>query len=85
MNVGEMLHRYSNGILRATPHRVATSHKQDRYSCVYFYDPGVNTVVRPVDSLIETSQTPRFKPILFADYLRHQLESTYEQHSKQDC
>lgn len=76
VNVGDMLHRMSNGRLLSTPHRVINRSGRERYSCPFFYDPHMSTVIKP---LAGTGQ-PRFEPLLFADFLRSELEASYEAH-----
>ena len=74
MNVGDMLHRWSNGRLRSTPHRVLNRGGRERYSVPFFFDPHVSTVIRPL------GDPPRFDPIEFGDFVRSQLTATYDAH-----
>jgi isopenicillin N synthase-like dioxygenase len=76
VNVGDMLHRLSNGILRSTPHRVINKTGRERYSCPFFYDPHVSAMVQP---LIGTKK-PRFEPLNYGDFLRGELEASYDAH-----
>lgn len=76
VNVGDMLHRMSNGRLRSTPHRVINRSGRERYSCPYFYDCHVNTTVAPLPG----TGRSRFEPIRFADFLKGELEASYEAH-----
>ncbi|MEX0319131.1 MAG: isopenicillin N synthase family dioxygenase [Ruegeria sp.] len=76
VNVGDMLHRMSNGRLLSTPHRVINRSGRERYSCPFFYDPHVNTVIEPLPG----TGSPRFPPLLFADFLRGELEAAYDAH-----
>jgi len=76
MNVGDMLKRWSNGRLRSTPHRVTNRTGRERYSVPYFFDPHVSTLIAPLPHLGD----PRFEPIVFADFLRGELEASYEVH-----
>lgn len=76
VNVGDMLHRLSNGRLLSTPHRVINRSGRERYSIPFFFDPHVNTIILPQPGTGE----PRFKPLLFADFLRSELEAAYEVH-----
>lgn len=76
MNVGDMLHRWSNGRLRSTPHRVTNRSGRERYSIPFFYDPAVTTVIAPLPNLGE----PAFEPLAFDVFLRSQLEATYDHH-----
>jgi isopenicillin N synthase-like dioxygenase len=77
VNVGDMLHRLSNGRLRSTPHRVINRSAAEHYSCPYFFDPHVNARIVPLPG----TGTPRFKPLKYADFLRHELESAYVAHA----
>jgi len=77
VNVGDMLHRLSGGLLKSTPHRVINRSGRERYSCPFFFDPHVSTRIAPLtaDSRTET------KPEVFGDFLRNQLEASYDAHA----
>jgi len=76
VNVGDMLHRMSNGKLRSTPHRVINGTGRERYSVPFFFDPHVNTVIAP----LEGTGKPGFEPLLFSDFLKGELEASYDAH-----
>lgn len=76
VNVGDMLHRWSNGRLRSTPHRVTNRSGRERYSVPFFYDPCVTATITPLPS----QGTPRFEPLAFDAFLRSQLEASYDNH-----
>jgi isopenicillin N synthase-like dioxygenase len=78
VNVGDMLHRMSNGRLRSTPHRVINTSGRERYSVPFFFDPHVSTTIAPLPG----TGTPRFDPLNFADFLRGELEASYDAHTK---
>ncbi len=80
MNAGSMLHRWSNGRLRATPHRVRNRGVSDRYSCVLFCDPHMSTEIAPLPSCLEDGEASRFEPVVFFDVVAHHLGAIYEQH-----
>lgn len=48
-NIGDMLDRMTRGIYRSTPHRVRNPAPRDRLSFPFFFDPGFDTLVRPVE------------------------------------
>lgn len=79
MNVGDMLHRWSNGRLRSTPHRVV-SRDRERYSAAFFFDPHMSTVVEPLPSCVG-ADGPAFAPVEFGSFVRHQLRATYDHHA----
>lgn len=81
MNVGQMLHQWSNGILRATPHRVINRSGRERYSVPFFYDPNVATTIGPLPSCTTADNPLRFEPIVFGEYLRAELQAGYQRHA----
>ncbi|MEM7188162.1 MAG: 2OG-Fe(II) oxygenase family protein [Pseudomonadota bacterium] len=76
VNVGDMLHRLSNGRLLSTPHRVINRTGRERYSVPFFFDPHVSTDITPLAGLGD----PKFPPLNFGDFLRGELEAGYEAH-----
>ncbi len=82
LNVGDMLHRWSNGLLRSTPHRVINASGLARYSCPFFYDPHVRTNISPLASCVSSDNPARFELINFGEFLRAELEAGYAHHKK---
>jgi len=80
MNVGDMLHRWSNGRLLSTPHRVVRR-RRERYSAAFFFDPHMSTMVEPLPSCVDGSHPAAFAPIEFGSFVRDQLEATYDHHA----
>ena len=76
VNVGDMLHRMSNGRLLSTPHRVINTSGRERYSVPFFFDPHVHTTVAPLPG----TGAPNFDPLNFGDFLRSELEAGYDAH-----
>ena len=82
MNTADILHRWSNGRLISTPHRVLASSGVERFSLPFFFDPDVRTRVAPLSSCIEPGSDPMFEPIVYGDYLMHRLQSNHRQHQE---
>ena len=78
VNIGDMLSRYTNGLLRSTPHRVINKSGKERFSCPFFFDPHTSAVVQP----LKGTGKPKFSPINFGEFLREELEASYEKHKK---
>ena len=76
VNVGDMLHRMSNGRLLSTPHRVINTSGRERYSVPFFFDPHVSTEIAPLPG----TGPAEFDPLIFGDFLRGELEAGYEAH-----
>jgi len=49
INTGDMAMIWSNGIFRAPLHRVLTDPTKKRYSSPFFYNPGYNELISPLD------------------------------------
>jgi isopenicillin N synthase-like dioxygenase len=50
-NLGDMVDRMTRGLYRSTPHRVIASADRDRLSFPFFFDPGFQAEVRPIEGL----------------------------------
>ena len=49
INVGDMLERLTHGLYKSVPHRVRNLTGASRYSFPFFYDPGWNAEVKPIE------------------------------------
>jgi isopenicillin N synthase-like dioxygenase len=73
LNIGDIGERWSNGILRSTPHRVVNRTGRDRYSIPYFFDPAADAVVSPLAACVPDGAEPRFDAVTYGDYLLGKL------------
>ncbi|OMO52558.1 Isopenicillin N synthase [Corchorus olitorius] len=76
VNIGDMMERWTNCLFRSTLHRVL-SPKQERYSVVFFMNPGKDCIVECLESCCSESCPPRFPPIRSLDYFDERLRLTY--------
>lgn len=84
LNTGEVMHRWSNGRLRKTPHRVINRSGQERYSAPFFFDPNVAAVIEPLPCCVDEANPPQFAPVRFGQFLRSELEAGYDRHRAGD-
>ena len=77
VNVGDMLHRMSNGKLLSTPHRVINTTGKERFSVPFFFDPHVSTEIAPLPG----TGAPRLDQLTFDQFLRGELEAAYDAHN----
>ena len=77
LNVGDIGERWSNGVLRSTPHRVLNRTGRDRYSIPYFFDPAAAAVVEPLSCCVAAGTEPRFGPVVFGEYLLAKLDANH--------
>lgn len=82
MNAGDMLHRMSNGRLLSTPHRVINRSGRVRYSCPYFFDTDLRSVIEPCAAWVGPDDPPRYEPLVYGEFLADQLRANHDQHAR---
>ena len=73
VNVADMLSRWTNGRWQSTPHRVKNLSGGDRYSCPYFFDMAMDSLVEGVP----TCGPAAHPPVRYGDYLMERLDKNY--------
>jgi isopenicillin N synthase-like dioxygenase len=76
-NIGDCLMRWTNDVYVSTPHRVLRP-QAERYSVAFFADANPEALVEALPGCVSPGETPRYAPILCADYLRARLTATYD-------
>jgi isopenicillin N synthase-like dioxygenase len=80
VNVADMFARWSNDILKSTPHRVVNvDMDRPRYSMPYFVDPGRDVIIKNL-----TNQPDKYPPISAYEYLKWRLAQSYDDDSYKD-
>lgn len=51
-NIGDMLDRMTRGLYRSTPHRVRNDTSRSRLSFPFFFDPGFESRVQPIEGIL---------------------------------
>ena len=73
LNVGDMFARWSNDILKSTPHRIVNSDlSRARCSMPYFVDPGREVMIENI-----TKDPAKYPPISAYEYLKWRLAQSY--------
>jgi len=69
-----MFARWSNDILKSTPHRVVNvDMDKPRYSMPYFVDPGRDVIIKNLTNLPD-----KYPPISAYEYLKWRLAKSYD-------
>ena len=87
VNVGEMLQRWSNDILRATPHQILdddplnkdaakSDRVPERYSIAFFCNANKDTSLECLSVCQSADRPPRYEPINAFDYITKRLTDT---------
>jgi len=73
LNVADMFQRWTNDLLKSTPHRVVNvDMDKPRYSMPYFVDPGRDVMIKNL-----TSEPDKHPPISAYEYLKWRLAQSY--------
>jgi isopenicillin N synthase-like dioxygenase len=76
LNVGDVGARWSNDLLRSTPHRVVNRTGRDRYSIPYFFDPAASASIAPLPACVVDGQA-RYDELTYGDYLLGKLDANH--------
>ena len=74
VNVADMLSRWTNGRWQSTPHRVKNLSGGDRFSCPYFFDMSMDSLISHVPTCADGQQAP----VRYGDYLMERLDKNYQ-------
>jgi isopenicillin N synthase-like dioxygenase len=77
VNIGDMLQRLTNGVLRSTTHRVVNpppeSRGFSRYSMPFFLHFRSDFLIEPLPGTVPPGEEPKWPPITANDYLQERL------------
>jgi isopenicillin N synthase-like dioxygenase len=84
VNAGDMMHRWTNGRFKSTPHRARPPVGRDRYAIPFFLGPHVDTVIACLPTCQGPQNPPRFPPITYEDYLLWWYDANYKASAQDD-
>ena len=77
VNIGDMLQRLTNGVLRSTTHRVVNPPPErrglSRYSMPFFLHFRSDFLIEPLPGTVPEGEQPKWAPITANDYLQERL------------
>jgi isopenicillin N synthase-like dioxygenase len=77
VNIGDMLHRLTNGVLRSTSHRVvnppAERSGRSRFSMPFFLHFRSDFLIEALPGTVASGERPKWDPITADDYLQERL------------
>ena len=77
VNFGMYLERLSNGVVRATPHRVIPPVSGIRYSMPFFMCPNLETVIDCLPTCFSSTNPPRYQPESFWSFHTNHMSKIY--------
>jgi len=76
VNIGDLMHRWTNGRFRSNPHRVVNTSGRARQSCALFFDPGFHTVIDPRD-LLKHAAEAAYPPIACGEWVVGRFDKAF--------
>jgi len=77
INTGDMMQVWSNDIYQAAVHRVLAMEQRDRYSIPFFFNPGADTKVSPLPSVVSDERPARYKTIDWTEFRGKRTDGDY--------
>jgi len=77
VNFGQFLERWSNGVVRATPHRVIPPLTGHRYSLPFFFSPDLGVRCACLPSCQGPDNPPRYEPQSFQEFHSWYMRRVY--------
>ncbi len=77
VNSGDMMHRWTNGRVKSTPHRAVPPVGRHRYAIPFFLGPHIDTVIECLPTCQGPGNPPRFPPITYEAYLTWWYDANY--------
>ena len=84
VNTGDMLHRWTNGRFKSTPHRVIPPVGQARYAIPYFMGPHMDTVIACLPGCSDSQIPALYPPITYDDYINWWYDANYNTATQAD-
>jgi len=81
-NIGDLLHRWTNGHLSSNLHRVINRSNNERYSMPIFFDPDADTIIHPSDFKQFANDVSHCPPIKVADYIHGKNSKAFAQYNQ---
>ena len=77
VNIGDMLQLWTNGLFKATPHRVVRPSDCSRVAIPFFFEPNYDAVVAPIDCLRGNNTVP-MEPVIYGEHLFSKTSSNFD-------
>ena len=84
VNTGDMLHRWTNGRYKSTPHRALPPVGRHRYAIPYFFGPNLDAEIRCLPTCTGPDNPPRWPPVVYDDHLAWWYDANYNAAEQQD-
>jgi isopenicillin N synthase-like dioxygenase len=77
VNIGDLMHRWTNGRFRSNPHRVVNTSGRTRQSAAVFFDPSFHAIVDPRD-LLDDKAEAKYRPIAAGEWVVGKFDKAFK-------
>ncbi|KAG5023468.1 hypothetical protein JHK82_019367 [Glycine max] len=84
INLGDMIQVWSNDAYESVEHRVVVNSEKARFSIPFFLFPAHDTVVKPLEELINEQNPSKFRPYKWGKFLVHRLDSNFKKQNAEN-
>jgi isopenicillin N synthase-like dioxygenase len=84
VNSGDILHRWSNGRFKSTPHRAVPPVGRHRYAIPFFLGPRFDQVIECLPSCVGPGNPPQWPPITYAEWQAWWYDANYDPKVQRD-
>ncbi len=84
VNSGDMLHRWTNGHYKSTPHRAIPPLGKSRYAIPFFFGPHLDAQIECLPTCHNEKNPPKFPPISYSDYIAWWYDENYNSDDQTD-
>ncbi|KAK3037032.1 hypothetical protein RJ639_031606, partial [Escallonia herrerae] len=85
INIGDALQIMSNGRYKSVEHRVVANGRKNRISVPIFVTPKPTDVIGPLSEVLESGETPKYKQVLYSDYVKHFFRKGHDGKENRIC
>ncbi|KAL6012514.1 hypothetical protein ACLOJK_003003 [Asimina triloba] len=78
INVGDIVQVWSNDKYESVEHRAVVNSERERFSIPFFFNPGPDVIVRPLEELIDEQNPPKFREYSWGDFFRSKANSNFK-------
>ncbi|MEJ0071879.1 MAG: 2-oxoglutarate and iron-dependent oxygenase domain-containing protein [Pseudomonadota bacterium] len=74
VNLGDLMHRWTNDIYQSNPHRVVNRIGRSRYSIPTFFNPDHRAKVEVLPTCLRPGEAPKYEPVLAGEYVSNKIK-----------
>jgi isopenicillin N synthase-like dioxygenase len=78
INVGDIVQVWSNDRYESAEHRVSVNSQKERFSMPYFFNPGSDAMIEPLEELVSDENPPRYVAYNWGEFFSTRKNSNFK-------